>query len=180
MSVTRALGLGRAGLLARVPQSVTRSVAPGSLAIVARHIQIESVPASSEEILNRQRLRRPSSPHFTIYQPQITWIASIANRVTGVGLSVGLYGFLIAYLAAPIAGIPLDSAHIVEFVQGVPEWLKYSAKGIIALPFTFHSINGLRHLSWDVGKFLSVKAVYRTGYTVVAASVASAIALVLL
>lgn len=39
-------------------------------------------------ILNTQRLARPSSPHFTIYQPQLTWIGSIANRITGVGLSV--------------------------------------------------------------------------------------------
>lgn len=53
-------------------------------------IQVESVPAASQDILNAQRLKRPSSPHFTIYQPQITWVASIANRVTGVGLSVGM------------------------------------------------------------------------------------------
>lgn len=41
--------------------------------------------------LNTQRAARPNSPHFTIYQPQITWLASIANRVTGVGLSVGVF-----------------------------------------------------------------------------------------
>jgi succinate dehydrogenase (ubiquinone) cytochrome b560 subunit len=116
----------------------------------------------------------------------------------------GLYGFLIAYLAAPVAGLSLDSAHIVDFLHGVPEWLKYTAKGIVALPFTFHSINGLRHIAWDLGTcmcslhvvlyplsledrhilpfplVMSVKAVYRTGYTVVAASIVSALALVAL
>ena len=52
-------------------------------------VQIQSLPSSANtEILNKQRLNRPSSPHFTIYQPQLTWIASIANRVTGAGLSV--------------------------------------------------------------------------------------------
>lgn len=64
----------------------------------------------------------------------------------------GLYGFLIAYIAAPAAVIHFDSAQIVELVHGLPEWFKYTAKGIIALPFTFHSINGLRHLAWDLGK----------------------------
>lgn len=59
-------------------------------AINSRNLQIQSIPASSEEILNAQRLRRPSSPHFQIYQPQITWYGSIINRVTGVGLSAGL------------------------------------------------------------------------------------------
>ena len=54
-----------------------------------RGIQTEFQPASKAmDILNAQRLRRPSSPHFTIYQPQLTWIGSIANRVTGVALGV--------------------------------------------------------------------------------------------
>jgi hypothetical protein len=46
--------------------------------------------------LNTQRLARPSSPHFTIYQPQLTWIASIANRVTGAGLSLRASSLLIS------------------------------------------------------------------------------------
>ncbi|KAJ7278170.1 hypothetical protein C8J57DRAFT_1503078 [Mycena rebaudengoi] len=31
----------------------------------------------------RIRLLRPPSPHFTTYQPQLAWMASIANRATG-------------------------------------------------------------------------------------------------
>ena len=54
-----------------------------------RSIQTQTLtPSAEQDILNHQRLRRPSSPHFTIYQPQLTWIGSIVNRVTGVGLSV--------------------------------------------------------------------------------------------
>jgi succinate dehydrogenase/fumarate reductase cytochrome b subunit len=30
--------------------------------------------------------------------------------------------------------------------------VKYAGKAILALPFTFHSFNGLRHLAWDAGK----------------------------
>ena len=36
-----------------------------------------------------QRLGRPISPHFTIYQPQLTWYMSIAHRITGAALAVG-------------------------------------------------------------------------------------------
>lgn len=43
------------------------------------------------DLLNQQRAQRPSSPHFTIYQPQITWLLSIINRITGTGLSVCKY-----------------------------------------------------------------------------------------
>jgi succinate dehydrogenase (ubiquinone) cytochrome b560 subunit len=58
-------------------------------------VQIQSLPSSaSEEILNAQRLKRPSSPHFTIYQPQLTWLSSIANRATGGALSARMSPFL--------------------------------------------------------------------------------------
>ncbi|KAF4613467.1 hypothetical protein D9613_008122 [Agrocybe pediades] len=136
-------------------------------------IQIQSLPPSANtEILNKQRLNRPSTPHFTIYQPQLTWLASIANRVTGVGLSVLLYGFSIGYLIAPGT---LDSAHVIEFVAGLPDAVKYAGKAILAAPFAFHSLNGIRHLTWDLNKFTSVKGVYQTGYAVLGLSAVSTI-----
>ena len=45
-------------------------------------------PEQARQVLNAQRLRRPSSPHFTIYQPQLSWLASIMSRATGTGLAV--------------------------------------------------------------------------------------------
>ncbi|KAI6039870.1 SDHC, cytochrome b subunit of succinate dehydrogenase [Pisolithus marmoratus] len=119
-------------------------------AIARRGIQTESLPPSaSQAILNQQRLKRPSSPHFTIYQPQLTWLSSIANRTTGGALSALLYGFSLAYLFAPGT---FDSTHIVEFIAGLPEYVKYLGKFVLAAPFAFHSLNGLRHLAWDMGK----------------------------
>lgn len=59
------------------------------LSLELRGVQTESLrPEQAVDFLNAQRLKRPSSPHFTIYQPQLTWFASIANRITGVGLTV--------------------------------------------------------------------------------------------
>jgi succinate dehydrogenase (ubiquinone) cytochrome b560 subunit len=60
-----------------------------------------------------------------------------------------LYGFSLAYLFAPGT---FDSTHVVEFVAGLPDAAKYAGKTILAAPFAFHSWNGLRHLSWDMGK----------------------------
>ncbi|PFH50971.1 hypothetical protein AMATHDRAFT_75266 [Amanita thiersii Skay4041] len=148
-----------------------RSHAGLRMVVPKRALKTQSMPPSAmTEILNKQRLNRPSSPHMTIYQPQLTWIASIANRFTGVGLSVLLYGFSLAYLVAPGT---FDSAHIIEFVAGLPDGVKYAGKAILAAPFTFHSFNGLRHLGWDMGKFLSVKSAYSTGYVVLGATALS-------
>ncbi|KAF8341874.1 cytochrome b subunit of succinate dehydrogenase, Sdh3p [Amanita rubescens] len=134
------------------------------------NFQIQSLPPStSTEILNKQRLNRPSSPHFTIYQPQLTWIASIAHRIAGAGLGVLLYGFSIAYLIAPGT---FDSAHVVGLVAGLPDTVKYAGKAILAAPFAFHS--------WDMGKFLTVKGAYTTGYAVIGATAISTVILTLM
>lgn len=55
---------------------------------------------------------------------------------------------------------------------------KVLAKFSLALPFTYHSFNGLRHLAWDMGAAFKNAQVVKTGWTVVGVSVASALALV--
>lgn len=109
-----------------------------------------------------------------------------------------LYGFSLAYLAGPVVGIPVDSVHIVELAQQLPEWAKLSAKTILAAPFAFHFWNGIRHLAWDSVKralrfmnylpsltlvsciVMSVKQVTRSGYAVLLASAVSTVYLVLM
>jgi succinate dehydrogenase (ubiquinone) cytochrome b560 subunit len=105
-----------------------------------------------------------------------------------------LYGFSIAYLVAPGT---FDSAHVVEFISGLPEGVKYAGKAILAAPFAFHSFNGLRHLGWDLVKctscillwstcsftlsvVTSVKGAYVTGYVVLGATAISTVALTLI
>lgn len=63
-----------------------------------------------------------------------------------------LYGFSIAYLVGPVIGVPVDSAHIIDLAHQLPEWAKVSAKTLLAAPFAFHSLNGIRHLAWDSTK----------------------------
>lgn len=83
------------------------------------------------------------------------WVSAFVRRLkdphSAVRLTSGivLYGFSIAYLIAPGT---FDSQHVVEFVSGLPEGVKYAGKAILAAPFAFHSWNGLRHLSWDMVK----------------------------
>ncbi|KAG9121990.1 cytochrome b subunit of succinate dehydrogenase, Sdh3p [Ceratobasidium sp. 392] len=145
---------------------------------LVRSIQTESLPpTAADNILNAQRVLRPSSPHFTIYRPQITWIGSIANRVTGVGLSVLLYGFSLAYLAGPVVGPSFDSASVVGLVTGLPEWFKYATKGAIGMAFSYHSWNGIRHLLWDAGRLMSNQAVARSGWVVVGISAVTTVGL---
>ena len=63
---------------------------------------------------------------------------------------------------------------MVAAFGSLPMLVKVGLKFGIALPFTFHSFNGLRHLAWDMGREMSNKAVQTTGWTVVGVSIASA------
>ncbi|KAJ4493053.1 SDHC, cytochrome b subunit of succinate dehydrogenase [Lentinula edodes] len=182
MLSTHALGLAPSSRRAafspgKARPSMQNNVMKNALrsSILKRSILTQSLkPKDGTTILNKQRLQRPSSPHFTIYEPQLTWVGSIFNRITGVGLGFLLYGFSLAYLVAPGT---FDSAHVIEFVHGLPDSVKYTGKFILALPFSFHSWNGIRHLLWDSGKFLTVKGAYSTGYAVLGATAISTLVL---
>jgi len=143
------------------------------MALASKSQQIRAVatqsltPEQNLDLLASQRKLRPSSPHFTIYEPQLTWLSSIANRVTGTGLSVGFYAFACSYLAAPAFGVGFDSADLIAYYSSLPQWFKYSAKMILAAPFWFHTFNGLRHLCWDMGYLLELKTAYTAGYIVI-------------
>jgi succinate dehydrogenase (ubiquinone) cytochrome b560 subunit len=135
---------------------------------------------ASYDILAAQRLKRPSSPHLSIYRPQIPWILSSTHRVTGAIFSGGLYIFGTAYLAAPLFGWHLDSASLAAAVASWPVLIKIATKFTIALPFTFHCINGVRHLFWDMAKAFKNQTVIKSGWTVVGLSISSALAMAML
>ncbi|KAF4624001.1 hypothetical protein G7Y89_g14174 [Cudoniella acicularis] len=137
-------------------------------------------PKDSYEILVAQRKNRPTSPHLTIYKPQVPWILSGLNRITGEILSGAVYIFGSAYLIAPLMGWHLDSASMAAAFASWPVLAKIGTKLFFAFPFTFHTINGLRHLSWDLGRTFKNATVIKTGWTVVGLSTASALALALL
>jgi succinate dehydrogenase (ubiquinone) cytochrome b560 subunit len=132
-------------------------------------------PSDSYQILVAQRKNRPTSPHLSIYRPQITWYGSISHRLTGAILSGGFYVFGAAYLVSPLFGWHLDSASLAAAFGSLPVLAKVGLKVLVAFPFTFHSFNGVRHLVWDLGKEFSNKAVIRSGWTVVGISAVSAL-----
>jgi succinate dehydrogenase (ubiquinone) cytochrome b560 subunit len=84
-----------------------------------------------------------------------------------------LYG--IGYLVAPALGLHLESAVVAASFATWPVVAKVLTKTLLALPLTFHGLNGLRHLSWDLTWGINNKLVQQTGWTVVVASVLSAL-----
>lgn len=89
---------------------------------------------------------RPLSPHLQVYRWQIQMVTSILHRATGVILSVGTLLIVVA-LAALATGTEAWSK--VASLAG--SWF-----GLLVLfgwtwAFSYHLINGVRHLIQDAG-----------------------------
>ena len=95
------------------------------------------------------------------------------NRLTGVIVSGGFYIFGITYLASPLLGWHIESANLAAAFGSLPVAAKMALKFGVALPFTFHSWNGFRHLIWDTGREFGNKQVQRSGWFVVGLTVVS-------
>jgi succinate dehydrogenase / fumarate reductase cytochrome b subunit len=112
------------------------------------------------------RGNRPLSPHLSIYRPQITSMLSILHRITGVGLAIGAVGVVWWLLAAAT-----DARHF-RIIDGLwTSWVGDFVWTCLLWAFSYHLLNGIRHLMWDTGYGLDIPSVTRSGQAVLIASV---------
>jgi succinate dehydrogenase / fumarate reductase, cytochrome b subunit len=108
---------------------------------------------------------RPLSPHLQIYRWQLTSVMSILHRAAGIVLCVGSV-LLVVWLVAAAMG--------PEAYAGVQNFLGSGIGVALLLGWTaalfYHLCNGMRHLAWDTGHALNLRATYIGGWAVVAAT----------
>jgi succinate dehydrogenase / fumarate reductase cytochrome b subunit len=109
---------------------------------------------------------RPLSPNIQIYRPQLTSVLSIANRITGIILSLGAVG-LVVWLSAAAAGP--QTYRIVHSAIG--SWAGQLVLFGCTFAFFLHLCGGIRHLVWDTVHGFDLRTIYISGWSVVAASV---------
>ncbi|XP_043280343.1 succinate dehydrogenase cytochrome b560 subunit, mitochondrial-like [Venturia canescens] len=145
-----------------------------SRGITSSLVKSTAVPVCETHDEKNARLKRPLSPHLTIYKFELPAIFSITHRATGMILST--YGMMLAYGTLFVPG---GMNGIVSSIDAMclPIPVLFLAKYLLALPATYHYFNGMRHLIWDLGQFLTMKGVYKTGYTVLALTIVSALGL---
>ena len=108
---------------------------------------------------------RPLSPNIQIYRPQLTSVLSIANRISGIVLS--LYAILlVVWLIAAAAG-----PHAYSAVQVyISSWIGRVMLFGCMFSFFLHLCGGIRHLLWDSGYGFELRTIYASGWTVVLVS----------
>ena len=94
---------------------------------------------------------RPMAPHLTVWRWHVTMAASIATRITGVGLYLG--ALILAAWALSLASGP-EAYRTFQAVMGSP--LGKLVLFAFSLSFFYHLAAGLRHMVWDLGFGLKV------------------------
>ncbi|ROT39054.1 succinate dehydrogenase cytochrome b560 subunit [Sodiomyces alkalinus F11] len=121
----------------------------------------------AHSLLAQQRLNRPVAPHLTAYRYDQTWFgASIWNRFTGGALSGAFYAYFAVYLVSPLLGWHVESASLAASFAALPAVAKGGIKFLVAWPFAFHCVNGVRHLSYDLAFGFAKKQIVKWGWAV--------------
>lgn len=96
--------------------------------------------------------RYPLSPHLQVYRLPLTAWLSIAHRVTGILLVLGVVAFTIGLVI--LANYPLTWQ-----IVGQLSTYRFAQFVLIILCFSFwlHWCHGLRHLIWDTGRGFDLK-----------------------
>lgn len=158
------LGLNKLGARRSVVEAIT-----GKRLFSSSVKRLNSIMTKQEEaLLNKQRSARPISPHLTIYQPQITWYMSSVHRISHLILGGTFYVLTLVFAAGYVfSGVSTESIsqwyhkHVSPLTQQI-------VKAGFAFTFAFHYFSTIRHYIWDFAKELTLKGVYRTGYSVLA------------
>ena len=112
---------------------------------------------------------RPVSPFMLgqYYRFQITSVMSLMHRVSGIVLSLG--AFVLAWWLLAVA----QGGEAYERVAAclASPFGKLALFGF-SLALVYHLLNGIRHLLWDAGWGFQIPQVYKSGYTVVALTLA--------
>ncbi len=109
---------------------------------------------------------RPLSPNIQMYRPQLTSVLSIVNRITGVVLSVYAVGLVIWLISAAAGPEAYATMHGL-----IRSWVGQILLFACTFAFFLHLCGGIRHLTWDAGYGFGLRAIYTSGWTVVAATV---------
>ena len=101
---------------------------------------------ASSDALPGPRRPRPLSPHLGIYRPTMTMAMSIAHRISGVALYVGvllLAWFLIAASA--------DASSFAVFSGFIGSFIGHVVLFVVTWALFHHLVGGIRHIMWDAG-----------------------------
>lgn len=101
---------------------------------------------------------RPLSPFVTIFRWPVTMATSIVHRMTGVALAGGIL-VLAWWLFAASNGPEAYQTFVTLASTPLGQLVLFGFSWSLA----YHTLNGIRHLAWDLGYGFSVPTADKTG-----------------
>jgi succinate dehydrogenase / fumarate reductase cytochrome b subunit len=101
---------------------------------------------ASSDALPEPRRPRPLSPHLAIYRPHMTMAMSIAHRISGGALYVGV--LLLAWF---LIAVSADASSFAVFSGFIESFFGRLVLFVITWAVFHHLVGGLRHIVWDAG-----------------------------
>lgn len=109
---------------------------------------------------------RPMSPHLSIYSAQISSIFSIWHRISGIALAVFLLLFLTMLKFLPLVFSSFNTFFSLYTIFNYL-WIINSIFSIILIFIIYHLLSGLRHISWDLGFFLTLTKIKISSFWII-------------
>jgi len=101
---------------------------------------------ASSDALPGPRRARPLSPHLSIYRPTMTMAMSIAHRISGAALYVGVL-LLAWFLVAASA----DASTFAVFSNFIGSFIGRPVLFMFTWALFHHLVGGLRYVLWCAG-----------------------------
>jgi len=109
--------------------------------------------------------KNPLSPHLQIYRWQISSLLSITHRIVGV-INIFAITFICSWVLFLLSG-----ENNYEIIRNFLN--SYFGKFLIislCWTFSFHILNEIRHIAWDLGYGFDIKIAKITGFLVLIGS----------
>lgn len=117
---------------------------------------------------------RPTSPHLTIYRPQISSVLSIFHRITGATLfctlSIVTWMFILHVFGIMDLG----------YMSNICTCLLRASAYCIIFTFFYHISTGIRHLIWDCGHAMSKRGLHISGWIAISSAIIATVCCVFL
>ena len=101
---------------------------------------------ASSDALPGPRRPRPLSPHLSIYRPPMTMAMSIAHRISGGALYVGV--LLLAWF---LIAASTDASKFAVFSDFIGSLIGQIVLFLVSWALFHHLVGGVRHIIWDAG-----------------------------
>ncbi|KAL0902765.1 hypothetical protein ABMA27_000570 [Loxostege sticticalis] len=127
-------------------------------------------PVYKDHDAKNMGMKRPMSPHLTIYAPTVPAMTSISQRITGC---------ILTFYAVMISAGTLFLSNGVESYVSMIQSLDLSRFSILLLkiilgaPFAYHYFFGIRFHIWNAGRWLTMKDVNRSVKPLLIATIAT-------